>query len=256
MRDAGGMPAGVLASLVELVLPAQCAGCGGGAGWSGVCRRCAAVLDACPGPTRPEPAPPGLPPCFALAGYDGPLRELILAYKERGRRGLAAPLGDALAAVVLSGVRATPGPLVLVPVPTTAAARRARQGDHMLRLSRRAVRRLRSWGHPAVFAMPLRARPRVDSAGLDRHARARVAQHAFAGRPARLAALRALGVPIVLLDDVVTTGATLAAAAASLARAGVSVRLAAVLAATELRHSRPVVRRTGPGLPSVLPDWG
>lgn len=244
MGHATDMPAGVLTHLVELVLPAQCAGCGGAAGWSGLCARCASVLGATPGATRPEPAPPGLPPCFALAGYTGPLRELILAYKERGRRSLAAPLGDALATVVLSGVRAAPGPLVLVPVPTTAAARRARHGDHLLRLSRRAVRRLRGWGHPAVLATPLRARPRVDSAGLDRHARARLAQHAFVGRPARLTALRALRIPVVLLDDVVTTGATLAAVAASLAGAGVPVRLAAVLAATELRHP-PTDERCG-----------
>jgi predicted amidophosphoribosyltransferase len=135
-----------------------------------------------------------------------------------------------------------PGPLVLVPVPATAAARRARHGDHMLRLGQRAVRRLRSWGHPAVLAAPLRARPRVDSAGLDRHARARGAEHAFAGRPARLAALGVLRSPVILLDDVVTTGATLAAAAASLAQAGVPVRLAAVLAATELRHPRAAQR--------------
>jgi predicted amidophosphoribosyltransferase len=239
MGDAGGMPTGILASLVELVLPAQCAGCGGGgAGWSGVCGRCAAVLVTSPGATRPEPAPPDLPSCYALAGYAGPLRELILAYKERGRRGLCGPLGDALAMVVRSGVPAPPGPLVLVPVPATAAARRARYGDHMLRLGRRAVWRLNSWGRPAVLATPLRARPRVDSAGLDRHARARVARHAFVARPARVAALRALRTPVVLLDDVVTTGATLAAAAASLAEAGVPVRLAAVLAATELRHPR------------------
>jgi predicted amidophosphoribosyltransferase len=180
------------------------------------------------------------------------LRELILAYKERGRRTLAAPLGDALAAVIFSGVRAAPGPLVLVPVPATAAARRARHGDHMQWLARRTATRLRSWGRPTVLATPLRARPRVDSAGLDRDTRAEAAQNAFAGRAPRLAALRALGAPVILLDDVVTTGATLAAAATCLAEAGVAVRLAAVLAATELRHPRPA----GANVAHVLPDWG
>jgi predicted amidophosphoribosyltransferase len=179
----------------------------------------------------------GLPPCVALGDYGGPLRELILAYKERGRRGLSAPLGDALAAVVLSsvGVRA---PLALVPVPDTAAAARARHGDHMLRLARRAARCLRRCGLPAFVCSPLRARPRVDSVHLDRTGRARAARDAFVPRPRRMAALRAAGLPVVVVDDVLTTGATVAAVAGRLAAEGVPVVYAAVLAATRRRGQR------------------
>src|SRR5690606_40735344 len=60
----------------------------------GVCRDCVADLAALrPHPTRPQPSPVGLPPCAALGDYDGALRGLILAYKERGRHPPARPLG-------------------------------------------------------------------------------------------------------------------------------------------------------------------
>jgi predicted amidophosphoribosyltransferase len=234
-----------LASLVDLVLPADCAGCGGAAGLSGICEACAAVLAQPPGPTRPTPAPEALPPCVCTGEYAGPLRELILTYKERGRRSLAAPLGDTLAAAVQSGcgvsvTRSTrpSGPIALVPIPATPAAIRARHGDHMLRLAKRAALSLRRAGLPAAVVTPLRALPKPDAASLDREARAQAAREAFATRSGRAEDLRAVadaGV-VVLLDDVVTTGATLAAAARCLSDAGVPVAFAATLAATRLRR--------------------
>jgi predicted amidophosphoribosyltransferase len=167
------------------------------------------------------------------------LRELILAYKERGRRGLAAPLGDALAAAVQSGWTApAAGPVALVPIPATPAAIRARHGDHMLALARRAALWLRRAGLPAEAVTPLRALPKPDAAALDREARALAAREAFTVRPSRAQALRAVADAgaVVLLDDVVTTGATLAAAARCLYDAGVPVAFAATLAATRLRR--------------------
>ena len=263
VRDAlgfvGAACARTLAALADLVLPADCAGCGAAAGPNGgvgdggvgagagfgsgaapgVCAECARSLRGPPGATRPTPAPEGLPPCFAGGVYAGPLRELILAYKERGRRDLAAPLGDSLAVVVRTGawVRAVAPRLLVVPVPATAAAARARRGDHMLSLARRAAVRLRREGWPVGVASPLRALPKVDSAQLGRHARAAAAREAFVARPADIRALRAT-VPtasVVLLDDVVTTGATLAAVAGRLADEGIDVAFSATLAATQLR---------------------
>jgi predicted amidophosphoribosyltransferase len=222
-------------ALVDLVLPSACAGCDGPAPYSGVCAACADGLAGPPGPTRPTPAPDGLPPCLTLAAYEGVARELILAYKERGRRRLAAPLGDALAGVVLAGASSDHRPLVLVPVPATAAAIRARHGDHMLRLARRAARTIRATGRSVAVAPALRAARKEDAAHLDRHARARVAVGAFAAR--REAERIRPGALVVVLDDVVTTGSTIAAVTGRLAERGVVVAFAATLAATRLRRA-------------------
>jgi predicted amidophosphoribosyltransferase len=225
-----------LLTLADLVLPSVCAGCGDVAPWSGVCAACGEALAGPPGPTRPTPAPDGLPPCLTLGTYEGVLRELILGYKERDGRRLVAPLGDALAEVVRVGLGPTPDRrgVVLVPVPATAAAVRARQGDHMLRLARRAAGRLGAAGRAVTVATPLRALPKEDSAHLDRHARARVAHAAFAAR--RGADRIRPGERVVVVDDVITTGSTLAAVSRRMAERGVDVGFAATLAATRLRH--------------------
>lgn len=230
-----------MAGLADLVLPAGCAGCRADGGTPlryGVCGGCVAAVAALrPHPTRPDPAPAGLPACAALGDYDGVLRELVLGYKDRGRHRLARPLGRLLADVVAS---LAGGPALLVPIPDTPAAARARHGDHLRRLARPAVARLRAAGLPVTAAHPLRARPRPDSTGLDAAARADQARAAFRARPLQLAGLRQrlarTGEPVILLDDVVTTGATLAAAAQRLAEAGVPVAGAAVLAATRRTH--------------------
>ncbi len=231
--------------LADLVLPGTCAGCGTGAPGS-LCPACLAVLDGLrPHPVRPTPAPAGLPVCVALGAYDGVLREVLLAYKERGRHVLARPLGDWLAAAVAMGVRQAgypaETPVLLVPVPDQAAAARERYGDHMRRLARRAVVRLNSTGWPAGIAAPVLTRPRPDSAALDAAARAVEAARAFVPRPrelARMAAAARRGAVVIPVDDILTTGGTLAALAARLRAGGLPVPVAAVLAATR--------RRSGP----------
>ena len=231
------MIGGLLSALADLVLPRTCAGCG--LPRAMLCRCCAALLTV-PHVATPRRFPEGFPPTVAAGAYAGPVRPAVIAFKERGRSELAEPLGAALAlavAAVVAGVPdgwAPPGPVALVPVPSSAAALRTRGRDHVRELTACAVAELRALGMPAEEARLLRRRGRLrDSAGLSAVQRRAnlagtfVADDTGAGRPeARL---------LVLVDDVVTSGATLTEAAAALAAAGppdAPPVLAAVVAAT------------------------
>ncbi|MEU6020505.1 ComF family protein [Micromonospora sp. NPDC048871] len=232
------MLGGLWADLADLALPTECAGCRQRSSRlrQGVCPECVTVLRALrPGAVRPVPAPLGLPPCHALGSYAGPLRETLLAYKDHGRHGLARPLGALLAEVVAAAVGSV-RPLVLVPVPDTPAAARARYGDHLGRLARHCARRLGAAGWPVRVQRPVQARSRPDSVTLDSAGRAATALGAFRVRPG--VGPTPPGVTVVLLDDIITTGSTLAAISQLLRVPGMSPSVAAVLAATEKRHKR------------------
>ncbi|MEG3632233.1 ComF family protein [Micromonospora palythoicola] len=220
------------------MLPTECAGCRQRRPGlrHGVCPDCVTALRVLrPVPVRPVPAPPELPPCHALGEYGGPLREMLLAYKDHGRHGLARPLGALLAEVVAAAVGAA-GPVLLVPVPDTPTAARARYGDHLGRLTRHCARRLRAAGWPVRVHHAVRAAPRPDSVTLDSAGRAAAATSAFRARSGRFPA--AAGSRVVLLDDIVTTGATLAAVSRVLTGRGLPPYGAAVLAATRKRHQQ------------------
>jgi len=226
----------MVAALVDLVLPTTCAGCDApGTAW---CERCAVrVAAAGPVPVVPRRPLPDLPPVTAAGLYTGALREAVNAYKEHGRHALAALLGERLAVAVRAadGVLAGGPGVVLVPVPATAAAARRRYGDHMVRLARRAATELSRAGVPAAVARPLVALPGPDFVGLTAPERLAAAAAGFTVRGGRVAPVRtaiAAGLRPVLVDDVMTPGATLAAAAARLREAGIAVPAAAVVAAT------------------------
>jgi predicted amidophosphoribosyltransferase len=242
----------LLGDLADLVLPAACAGCSAERVrlTYGVCHECANVLEALrPFRTAPTPPPPGLPRCVAVGAYEGPLRGALLAYKERGRHRLARPLGTLLASAVTT--LAPPGrPVVLVPVPSTRAAARERYGDHMARLAGQAVRRLRAAGWQADVIRPLEALPRPDSASLSVAERRAAAESSLRIRSGRIGFSRH-ATPwrgtLVVVDDIVTTGATLAAVTRRLEEADMQVAGAALLAATQLR--RAVSRGNRQGVP-------
>lgn len=240
--------AGALTDLVtelgDLVLPGSCAGCAAERVplSFGVCAGCVRALQRLePYAAAPEPVPPGLPPCTAVGPYGGALRGVLLAYKERGRHRLAGPLGALLATAVDRAARVggpADAPVLLVPVPSTAGAVRRRRFDHMARLAAHAARRLRAAGRPVAVAQPLRALPREDSAVLDAPGRMLAAESSLRIRRARIARLQrcvTMGYALVLVDDILTTGATLATVADRLTEADVHVTGAAVLAATHLR---------------------
>lgn len=246
-------------ALADLVLPVACAGCGAERVplRFGACAACAAQLESLtPYATAPVPAPAGLPPCTTVGPYAGVLREALLAYKERERYRLAVPFGALLSGAVADAVGA--GPVLLIPVPSTARAVRERHGDHVSRLAAHTVRRLRRAGWDAAVVRLLRAEPRPDSATLDSAGRAAVAQASLRLRTGPLGGFapvrRAVreGARVVVVDDIVTTGATLSAVAGRLAAAGIAVDAAAVLAATQRRH--PITAGTAVEVPKNT-DW-
>ncbi|MFF7455216.1 ComF family protein [Kitasatospora sp. NPDC008115] len=213
-----------LAGLLDVLVPAPCAGCGADRGQ--LCRNCRHVLAI----ARPGPCA-ALPWAHAAAPYDGPVRRMLLAHKERGALRLAGPLGEALALAVRSalGPRGGQGPLLLVPVPSARAAVRARGHDPTLRLAAAAARALRREGLDARAAPLLRhTRPVADQAGLPAAERRRNLYGALTVRPL---GRRAAGLRPVLVDDLVTTGASLAEAARALSAAGLPPRAAATVAA-------------------------
>jgi predicted amidophosphoribosyltransferase len=225
----------VLAALLDLVLPEPCAGCGGSGPW---CAGCADVLAAVArrplGRTRPDPTPAGFPRAAAAAVYEGAVRGALLAHKERGRLGLAAPLGRALAAAVV--VLDPPPGAVLVPVPSRRSVVRERGHDHARRLARVAERALAEVGRPArVRPLLAVARGTGDQSGLDATRRSANLSGAL-----RVVAKLPAGLPVVIVDDIVTTGASVTEAARALAAAGAVVHGAATVAATARKRSQPV----------------
>lgn len=245
-RGCRGTVGGMFAALLDLLLPTICAGCA--TPGAALCATCAAALSR---PYRHVPATGlGLPPVCVAGRYDGVVRAAILAYKERGRRELSRALGGALAAAVAAVLATLPGRpattgVVLVPVPSRAAAARARGGDHMRRLADRAAAVLGRQGVDAVTRPILwLVRTPRDAAGLTSAERAANIEGALAaGR------LRPLPRgPVILVDDLVTTGSTLAEAARALRAADLAPAGAAAVAATIRRHPVPANRRSQHGI--------
>jgi predicted amidophosphoribosyltransferase len=206
------MPFSLLAELTDLVLARECVACA--ALGELLCARCRRRMR----PVRVEHA--GISVSAATA-YEAAVRTALVAYKERGRRDLADPL----ARLLVTAVRAAHPPpgTVLVGVVSTREAARARGGDHVARLVRLAAREL---GCPTAPALA-RVRRVSDSAGLSRTERRRNVAGSMAAREALCR-----GAPVLLLDDIVTTGATVGEAARALRAAHWSVVGAAVVAAT------------------------
>ncbi|MDQ1747559.1 MAG: hypothetical protein QOD07_1822 [Frankiaceae bacterium] len=241
-------------ALLDLVLPARCAGCGDPAGPG-----CPGCLRALSGParwTRPDPCPAGLPPVATVAAYGGPVRGLLIGYKEHGVSGLARPLGGALARSLLLARGPGAGAVVVVPVPSSGRQCRRRGADVVVEIAARAVRELRALGHRVQLVRALRhVRAVADSAGLGAHARVANVVGALAVR--RGAGPLVAGRTVVLVDDLVTTGVSLAESARVLRAASATVLAAATIAATTRRAHAPGVAAAGLGSPAAQQrGWG
>lgn len=214
----------------------RCVLCLARADLPGLCGPCSADLapvgtQLCPVCALPSPAgavcgdcrahPPGFDRCLAAHAYAFPVDRLVQGLKYRGLLSIAPALGHRLAITV----RADRVPDIVLPMPLAAARLRERGFNQALEIARmlplHLVARLRS----GLLERTRETRPQAD---LPLDQRARNMQGAFACRE------RIDGSHVAIVDDVMTTGATLDAAAIALKQAGAAAVSGWIVARTLL----------------------
>jgi ComF family protein len=218
---------------LDLVFPALCPVCAASLGdgrqdplcgscWAAIpriappwCERCGLPLGGLT--LRPRPAPPTCGPCradppawdWARAGaeYAGVVRDAIHAFKFEGKRALARPL----AALVLEQASGDPGGDVLLPVPLARTREQERGFNQAALVAERLAERSCLPVRPGWL---VRVRPTAPQSELSSAERRANVRGAFAAAPA------VAGRSVIVVDDVLTTGATAAECARALRAAG------------------------------------
>jgi ComF family protein len=212
----------VLAALVDLVLPPRCGGCHLAGSWlcdscrrrirrleEPLCRRCGAELESARAGCGCRARFRSLTRLRSAVAYEGPVEAAVHRFKYQGWRRLAGPLAQLLAErLVIEGLAAG----TVVPVPLHPDRHRQRGFNQAELLARELQQRLALREAPGRL---VRIRPTIPQVGNDRLHRWENVRDAFAWRGPALE-----GRPLMVLDDVATTGATLEACASALKAAG------------------------------------
>jgi ComF family protein len=208
ISGAGELWQGLLACLS----PLRCPGCDAeSSAEPGFCGACAPLL---------EPPPSALqPPASVAAGfeYGGPMADAIARLKYGGRTDLAPALGKLLATAALPYAGWVDCVIALPLFPRRLHARGFNQSALLAGHAARAL------GVPLANGVLCRTRDTAVQAGLTRELRISNVRGAFRAQP--------ITARVLLIDDVHTTGATLASAAAALEAAGCPEVIALALAA-------------------------
>jgi len=215
---------GMLASLCQRALPQSCAFCTAPCGNRLVCAACQSglprIAGACPVCALPAPGgaicgacvvrPPPFTAAFAAFAYEYPLDRLLHAFKYGGHLAHADYFAEALSAAVSLRPPEMRWPDALVALPLAPSRQRARGFDQAAEIARRVARRT---GVPMTTGLR-RTRDTPAQAALPWKDRAKNVRGAFAADPS-LAGMR-----VAIVDDVMTTGATLGSAADAVLRSG------------------------------------
>jgi len=218
---------GKVASALDALAPRRCAGCGLPAEGD-VCEACVELALSLPQPPARTLA---FGTCHAALPFEPPVRTIVHHAKYRGRRGAAAVLGALVVERIWAALthnRPHPAALLVVPVPLGHRRHRARGYNQATLLAAAIASQARAPIAPPHHALRLRdTAAQVGRRGEDRRANLAGA-FAWRGPPLQ-------GTTVWLVDDVVTTGTTLAAVATALQQAGAS-RIEGVAAAMVHTH--------------------
>jgi ComF family protein len=234
MAGARDLARAVLGALLDLVFPPRCAACGEAVDAEAFCPVCADALEPVPagcarcghpgvaalcGPCTASP--PAFDTIRAGGLFGGPLADAVHAFKYGGRPALARPLG-----VWLAARAPLPRGALVVAIPL-ARGRRIERGYDQAALLADALARAASARGRRARTVLRRVRETPPQVGKTREERARNVAGAFEASAA------VAGRDVVLVDDVVTTGATAHAAAHALRRAGARSIVVVALARAE-----------------------